>query len=1277
MNARRFIGLLAALVFFFSFASVPSASAQITATGQVVGTVQDPTQAPVPGAALRLENLETKLAQQTATASDGGFVFPAVSPGTYTLTVTMKGFDTKIYKDLVVNAGRTTNQLITLKVGTVNETIEVRSAAPVLQTTATTVASTVDQKYLQNLPLAGRDTLPFALLSAGAQQGVTSRDSTFEGMPGAGINITLNGVANNAERFKSGGTSFFAFVSPRLESVQEVTIATSNLGADSTGQGSMQIEYVTKSGTNAFHGEAFWQHSNAALNANDWFLNARGIPRPGFIRNDQGGALGGPIIRNRLFFFGSYAQVITPQSQSFTALVLTPEAQTGTFSYVGSDGATHNVDLLQLAQQNGFPGSVNSVIGPQIQKIQSSTSAGKLAFFDPNRDLLSWVAPSPTINYYPTARIDYQPTPKLLLSVSDTWSRTVNSKGFRGTVLPGIFTQEQAQAQIANPYIATLSAVWTLRPNMINEAIFGTQSNQETFGIGFNIDLFKPRLMNFPLGLASGLEERNGQGFGNTFQPRNNPIYNFVDNFHWQHGVHSFTFGGNMIRASVHQATLGDAGIPRYNFGVVSADPANSMFTASNFPNLPSGATGNNVLNDARNLYALLTGRVSSVTKTVNIDEKTHQFADFRPVMIRERESSFGLYFADSWRVNHSLTLNYGLRWDFQGDNENTNGLYTSPTLEDLFGPSGALPGNDPRSPNLFSPGSLLGIANPSIFQRSKAYNADYINPAPHVGVAWNPSFQQGLLAKLFGDRKTVIRTGYSINYYSEGLLNFSDLAGSNPGLRQSGTLAPGVNFKPGSLSVSDPLPAFPLFPPSFSFPLPLSNFAFRNQTVGTINPALRAPFVQTWSFGIQRELRPNTAVEIRYAGNYGTNLWHAYNVNEINIFENHFLDQFKAGQNNLAINATNSTSNSFSDQTGFSGIIPTPIFDAAFQGLAASAGFSNSGFINLLNSGQAGALANALAQNSTYLCPMVGSNFSPCAALGFTTPGQFPANFFQLNPFIAGANLLNDNSFSSYHGLQIEFRERFFHGLVLNANYTWSHSLTDRYNKNVDNSSNFTTLRNLSLDRGPSPFDIRHVFQVYGTYDLPFGRGRHFDIGNSVLDGIAGGWTLGSIFRLQSGLPFKLSSGQLTVNQQDSGVVAHLSASQLQSMVGVVKPPVIGSGVFFINPALIGPNGQANPADLSAPTTPGQFGDFVYLHGPKFVSDDLSISKEMPVIPEKLNMEFRAEMVNAFNHPIFQVPTGGTFSVTSVNITSNSFGRTSVTTSIPRQVQFRLRFTF
>ncbi len=236
--------------------------------------------------------------------------------------------------------------------------------------------------------------------------------------------------------------------------------------------------------------------------------------------------------------------------------------------------------------------------------------------------------------------------------------------------------------------------------------------------------------------------------------------------------------------------------------------------------------------------------------------------------------------------------------------------------------------------------------------------------------------------------------------------------------------------------------------------------------------------------------------------------------------------------------------------------------------------------------------------------------------------------------------------------------------------------SLNDRYNKNVDNSGNFITLRNRRLDYGPSTFDIRHVLQAFGTYDLSVGQGRKFSIDNSVLDSVLGGWTVGAIFRMQSGLPFKLSSGRLTVNQSDAGVILNgVTTSDLQKLVGVFK----GSGpdVLFLDPQLIGSDGRASASFLSPPTTPGQFGAYVYLYGPRFVTTDLSLAKATPIIKEKLRMEFRAEMVNAFNHPIFEVPTGGTFGVTPVSITATNFGRTTTATSIPRQVQFRIRFTF
>jgi filamentous hemagglutinin family protein len=235
---------------------------------------------------------------------------------------------------------------------------------------------------------------------------------------------------------------------------------------------------------------------------------------------------------------------------------------------------------------------------------------------------------------------------------------------------------------------------------------------------------------------------------------------------------------------------------------------------------------------------------------------------------------------------------------------------------------------------------------------------------------------------------------------------------------------------------------------------------------------------------------------------------------------------------------------------------------------------------------------------------------------------------------------------------------------------------MNDRYNKNVDNIGNFSTLRNRRLDYAPSTFDIRHVLQAFGTYELPVGQGRRFSVENSLLNAIVGGWTVGAIARLQSGLPFKLSSGRLTFNQQDAGVVLNgVTASELQKLVGVFK--TTGPDVFFVDPTLVGSGGQANSSFLLAPTTSGQFGAFVYLYGPKYVTADLSLAKAMPLIKERLRMEFRTEMVNAFNHPIFEVPTGGTFAVAPVSITATNFGRTTTTTTLPRQVQFRVRFIF
>jgi hypothetical protein len=253
-----------------------------------------------------------------------------------------------------------------------------------------------------------------------------------------------------------------------------------------------------------------------------------------------------------------------------------------------------------------------------------------------------------------------------------------------------------------------------------------------------------------------------------------------------------------------------------------------------------------------------------------------------------------------------------------------------------------------------------------------------------------------------------------------------------------------------------------------------------------------------------------------------------------VNIFENGFLNEFRNAQQNLAIyRAANPTCGqvgqpacSFAN-TGLPGQSRLPIFEAAFSArgttqaaLPANQGFANGGFIDLLNQGQAGRLAGQLAGNSTYLCRMLGSGFEPCARLGFNASGPFPINFFQVNPYAAGQNLrlLTDESNSNYHGLQLQFRQRFSKGLNLTANYTWSKAINDRYIDNDTNFVNYTTLREKRLDRRPSAFDLRHAFQAYWSYELPFGKGRAFATGNSVVDNVIGGWTFSGIMRWQSG---------------------------------------------------------------------------------------------------------------------------------------------------------------
>src|SRR3954464_12319839 len=298
--------LTAAIVNVYVLAATPPLHAQVRTTGQVVGTVRDASGAVVPNADLVLQDAGTGLIINGRSDKDGGFTFPNLQPGHYRLTAVSQGFQPANVHDIVVETGRTANISVGFEVAGVQEKVQVEGRAPVIETTSSTVSTTVRNSEIAKLPLSGRNILNFALLTPGTATSSTGRFSTFNGLPGGAINLTLDGINNNSQRFRSGGTSFFTFAPVRLGAIEEVTVSTAGLTADAGAEGAVQVQFVTKRGTNDLHWQVFDQFRNDALNANSWLNSVRGLPKPKVRQNEYGANVGGPIKHGQLFYFANF-----------------------------------------------------------------------------------------------------------------------------------------------------------------------------------------------------------------------------------------------------------------------------------------------------------------------------------------------------------------------------------------------------------------------------------------------------------------------------------------------------------------------------------------------------------------------------------------------------------------------------------------------------------------------------------------------------------------------------------------------------------------------------------------------------------------------------------------------------------------------------------------------------------------------------------------------------------------------------------------------------------
>lgn len=743
----------------------------------------------------------------------------------------------------------------------------------------------------------------------------------------------------------------------------------------------------------------------------------------------------------------------------------------------------------------------------------------------------------------------------------------------------------------------------------------------------------------------------------------------FMDNLSWLKGSHSFTFGGSLTRINSWISSFGTFGgnvVADVAFGVLNTDPAFDFFNPANIP----GIDPDNDLPTARALYGLLAGRVTSLRGGIAINERTRKYELGIPLVERNSQQEFGFYGQDSWRVRPSLTVNLGLRWEYQGLLQNDNKIYSQTGIDGIYGLSGR--------GNLFRPGVLTG--KPTIYTALKddPYDPDLNNFAPSVGLAWSPNFKNRVLSTLFGrEGKTVFRGGYAITYIREGMNTISVMLGANPGPFASASLTADREFAAGSLTFSRGFPRPTTDPAAFAFPLRQGDFTFGpGFAPNAFDPSLRTAYVSQWSFGIQRELWRNGVIEFRYVGNHGTKLWRQIDLNEVNIFENGFLREFNNAKRNLDISRQMNRGVNFRNQN-LPGQVTLPILEAAIGNRIGD--FRSAQFIGWLDTGQAGALANAMATNRIRYQNLIAAGF--------------PANFFLVNPEAAdgGAFLVQNGADSTYHAFQVDFTQRMHKGLLANANYSWSKSLSSLFAVSSDLFQSYRSIRFPGVNKGLSPFDITHAFKVNWIYELPIGPGKRWSTGFGPLNTVIGGWEFHGTARLQSGRPFLLTSGRETVNANsgvDSGIVLRggLTRQQLQDMIKIRKVTLPdGTGaVFYLPPNLIGSDGRANPDFIAPASTPGELGSYIYLHGPPFTRYDLSAVKKTR-IRESLNMEFRAEFLNAFNHQNFLVGGNAAAATASTNITAQTFGRVfdayqdTSTTNDPggRLIQFVLRINF
>ena len=1340
MSSKRVAVLFAALCCLITLTAT-SLSAQTG--GTVNGTVTDPSGALVAGATVTMTDKLTSIPRTTKSNEAGRFLFLEVPSGVFDFTITKDGFRMTRLADQKVTVGTELTLNITMEVGTVSQTVEVTAVRGAeLQTENATMGSTVTAEVLLTLPNLNRDASSFLTLQpatapavgggdvyGGQVAGSLSDQNTYM-LDGGNVTSDLEGDNN----YTNNGVGGRGAIPTPVESIEEFKVATNNQTADFFSSAGGQVMMVTKRGSNTFHGSAYDYYQSQLLNANDWSDNRLGNPKVKFHDNRFGGSVGGPLIPKSIlggktYFYAFYegrrfpgvASVLTwtvPSAlmrQGILQECIAPgpgqpcvvqqwNLKTSTACNVTATNPTGACDPRGI----GIDPLVQNFWNKYVPLPTCNTCAGD------GLNTQGFQAPLslPVRTDYGAFRLDHDFGSKWHATLSYRIDREVNPSTNQidiGGLLPGdkFGVPASASNNPIDPRYFVAGLTGTLTPNLINEFHISYLLNDWQW--------LRQGVTNALSSVPAGIEFSDSH-FGcmcplnmDTQDSRkrvwDGHDWNYNDTLSWVKGTHYFQFGGTIVHWWDHHVRDDQvvAGLPELVYQVTRGGTKTS---ADNRPAvLPSNLNGS-----WDTLYSQTLGILGTSAQLFVRGGSDFHLTGAKTFADTSIIDSYSLYYNDSWKIKPTVTLNYGLEWGTQMPPYEINGVQ-----DVAVDSSGNQISTQAYLQNTVAMALKGQVYNPVIgFEPIGAvgghpkypFNPYYGGFSPRVSVAWNPKFNNGILQKIFGQNKTVIRAGYARIYDRNNGVDLVLVPLLGYGFGQT-IRCTGAGIKAGATSCFgssqvNPTNAFRLGIDGNTGPFPTVQ---QNLPIPA-EPGVNSPagsnisfLDQNWrpgannqvTFGIQRELPDNMLVEVAYVGKWSKHLYQGLDINNVpwmmtlggQSFAQAYAALWKA------------------DQAGQTTIAAQPFFENALKGSAYCGGFTNCSSAVLANEG-AGGTGNITTEYVYGLFQDLDAG-TPCVANPTTTPNACAWTAFgtALPADLQGYNSMIGNTtagFSNYQAGIVRFQKRTGHGLTFNANLTWSHTLSTVGINQEFTQANPSVPFDLRYDYGPAPFDTRWVFNMLGTYALPFGKNQRFDLHNSILNRAVGGWQFAPIFQWNSGLVMETYTGSCDEFGQGnvpwcSGFVplqgTNVGAISRSPNFNVTSAGGIGSAGDPI-PCTSAKNGNcggpgvnlfANPQAVYNMFRPlvlgidGRANDLGPLYGQRRWNLDFTLAKTT-AITERFGVTFYAQFLNALNHMEFSDP--GQYGSGGLNLQDPAhFGVLSGQFNGPRQIELGLRFYF